>query len=87
MTEEKCSCICCGEVMYNLAHDFGSKGYQPSGGVAFKSYGHYGSTEFDPMDGSWVELVVCDDCFKFLMKCDVFHTEFSEQCLEEMDDV
>jgi hypothetical protein len=50
-------CIACGKSLLNLA----TEGYQPSGGLAFQTSGHYGST-FDPMDGSTLEIVVCDDC-------------------------
>lgn len=35
---------------------------QPYGGTSFVSHGHYGSTIFDPMDGSFLELQICDDC-------------------------
>lgn len=37
---------------------------QPYPGTAFMSYGHYGSTYFDPMDGSSIEINVCDDCLR-----------------------
>lgn len=35
---------------------------QPYGGLAFTSGGHYGGTRFDPMDGSFLEVNICDDC-------------------------
>lgn len=43
---------------------------QPYGGVHFHSYGHYGSTVFDPMDGvtSW-NIAVCDACLVSKMHC------------------
>ncbi len=41
---------------------------QPSGGLAFQSHGHYGSTAFDPMDGHYLELNICDDCLRRLSK-------------------
>lgn len=37
---------------------------QPLKGLAFISYGHYGSEYFDPMDGSTIEIVICDNCLK-----------------------
>lgn len=37
-------------------------GNQPHGGTAFSTHGHYGSTVFDPMDGSSLELNICDKC-------------------------
>ena len=30
--------------------------------IAFISHGNYGSTIFDPMDGSYLEIYVCDQC-------------------------
>lgn len=32
------------------------------GGVAFLSHGHFGSSVFDPMDGSIIQIVLCDPC-------------------------
>lgn len=37
---------------------------QPSLGLAFQSHGHYGSIVFDPMNGSYLEINVCDPCLK-----------------------
>lgn len=35
----------------------------PSDGLHFRTYGHYGSTVFDPMDGSkFLDIVICDLC-------------------------
>lgn len=36
----------------------------PIGGTVFRTYGHYGSSVFDPMDASYLEVVVCDGCLK-----------------------
>lgn len=30
---------------------------------AFRAHGQYGSTKFDPVDGSWLEVNICDECF------------------------
>ena len=35
---------------------------QPYRGTVFTSHGHYGSTAFDPLDGTYLELTVCDRC-------------------------
>lgn len=53
-------CIVCRGTMQNIDED----GNQPSGGVAFSTSGHYGSTVFDPMDGTVIEINVCDDCLR-----------------------
>ncbi len=37
---------------------------QPWAGTTFHSEGQYGSTIFDPMDGSFLEINICDDCLK-----------------------
>lgn len=34
----------------------------PIEGLHFKSYGHYGTAVFDPMDGSSIDIVICDSC-------------------------
>lgn len=39
-----------------------SEDNQPSEGTAFTTEGHYGSTAFDPMDGSRLEVNICDEC-------------------------
>lgn len=56
---DTCNCIACGKPMKNYQDD-GT--LQPSGGLAFQTQGHYGSAVFDPMDGSLLEIAVCDDC-------------------------
>ena len=38
-------------------------------GVAFASYGHYGTAYFDPMDGSKIEIVICDPCLTENEEC------------------
>jgi hypothetical protein len=35
---------------------------QPYAATAFTTHGHYGSTVFDPMDHSYLELTICDEC-------------------------
>lgn len=35
---------------------------QPYKATAFSTQGHYGSTFFDPMDGSHLEINICDEC-------------------------
>src|SRR5688500_10712974 len=55
-------CIACGHRLGDSCPGF--VGNQPLGGTAFFSYGHYGSTAFDPMDGQFLELNVCDPCLR-----------------------
>lgn len=58
MSDFKCICIACRKEMKNYMSD----GLQPDDGICFYSKGHYGSTVFDPMDGSYLEICVCDEC-------------------------
>ncbi|MFA7407867.1 MAG: hypothetical protein WCY93_08655 [Anaerolineaceae bacterium] len=52
-------CIVCGKELKNLQDN---EIVQPYDGVAFHTYGHYGSTVFDPCGGPGIEIVVCDQC-------------------------
>lgn len=54
-------CIVCDK---KLEPAFDETINQPSDGLAFQTRGHYGSTFFDPMDGSWIEVNICDECLK-----------------------
>lgn len=51
-------CFKCDRSLTNAFMD----GIQPIEGTAFLTHGHYGSTYFDPMDGSKIEIVICDKC-------------------------
>ncbi len=57
-SENTCTCIKCGKEMQNLMDEQ----LQPVEGCAFRTYGHYGTAVFDPMDGSFLEIAVCDTC-------------------------
>lgn len=52
-------CVCCGKEMPNIME---RKGVQPVGGLEFHTAGHYGSTFFDPMDGTLLIVGICDEC-------------------------
>jgi hypothetical protein len=51
-------CIVCGSKLKN----FGSDENYPLRGVEFVAKGHYGSTVFDPRDGSRIIVNICDKC-------------------------
>lgn len=65
-------CLVCGCVLAHAAGPLGGevdeRGFalnQPSGGTAFSTGGHYGSTVFDPMgSGERLDIAVCDPCLK-----------------------
>lgn len=52
-------CICCGRIFETF---YGPN--QPGDGLGFYSLGAYGSTVFDPMDGSSIAINVCDPCIQ-----------------------
>lgn len=54
-------CLLCGKALENT--DTTAEN-QPYGGTAFETHGHYGSTAFDPMNGSMLEINVCDPCLR-----------------------
>ena len=56
-------CVRCEKALQNIQPNIG---FQPDDGLAFYTNGHYGSTFFDPMDGSYLEIAVCDPCAKRL---------------------
>lgn len=58
-------CIVC-ETQLDTAFDPSQN--QPYKGTVFMTQGHYGSTFFDPMNGSCLEIVVCDECCKKAME-------------------
>lgn len=60
------NCIICDEEVENwdIAYPENEKPVHPIGGTVFRTYGHYGSSVFDPMDASYLEIVVCDTCLK-----------------------
>lgn len=55
------NCIVCKKPLVNTGPS-PCEDNQPSGGTAFHSSGHYGSTAFDPMDGTYLEINICDPC-------------------------
>jgi hypothetical protein len=65
-TETKIGCLACGKELDNLEYTTRSKGTKievhPMGGLHFRTYGNYGSTVFDPMDGTYLDIAICDVC-------------------------
>lgn len=55
-------CVRCDKELKNIV----TQGHQPCDGLAFHTYGHYGSTYFDPMNGSYLQLTICDECVEEL---------------------
>lgn len=53
-------CLMCGKLLKSVLPSPDVN--QPMGGTSFTTQGHYGSTLFDPMDGTRLELNVCDPC-------------------------
>ena len=66
-TESKIGCIACGKELDNLEYTTRSNGTKvevhPMNGLHFRTYGHYGSTIFDPMGtGAYLDVAICDVC-------------------------
>lgn len=59
MPREAKPCIICGKELENV--DVASTN-QPSEGLNFYSHGQYGTTVFDPMNGEYLEINICDTC-------------------------
>jgi hypothetical protein len=57
MSTKALPCIVCGTELESFRDP-----NQPLGGLAFATKGHYGSTVFDAMDGSTLEITICDAC-------------------------
>lgn len=64
-------CFCCGKTLDNWVYDCKrSDGgvthvtVHPMQGLHFQTYGHYGSSIFDPMDGkaTTLDIAICDAC-------------------------
>jgi len=61
----KIPCIVCHKELNNLdydMHDGKRVEVHPMDGLHFRTYGHYGSTVFDPMDGTSLDIAICDHC-------------------------
>lgn len=59
MAKETVPCIVCNRALLNVVEDADN---QPEDGTALWTWGHYGSTAFDPMDGQTLEFNICDPC-------------------------
>jgi len=51
---------------------------QPDDAVWFSAYGQYGSTVFDPCDGSQLRINVCDQCLAERSEL-VWHERYVDQ--------
>ena len=62
----KTNCMICAKEVENWdeAYPEGNTKIHPIGGTVFRTYGHYGSTVFDPMNATYMEIVICCDCLK-----------------------
>ena len=56
-------CIACGKENEPVGFNETEFCNQPYGATSFNSWGHYGSTVFDPMgSGVFLEINICDGC-------------------------
>lgn len=54
-------CLVCSRVLKNVCSQ---EDNQPYGGTEFRTYGHYGSTFWDSLDGEELVLNICDSCLR-----------------------
>lgn len=57
-------CFKCGKHLESAFPPEHTDNNQPYAGTTFVSHGHYGSTVFDEMSDSYLELNLCDDCLR-----------------------
>jgi len=56
-------CVVCDREIENMDDSYINS---PYAATAFETQGHYGSTIFDPMNGTYLELNICDPCIRRL---------------------
>lgn len=54
-------CFKCGKTLRNASAE---EDNQPQEGTEFRTYGHYGSTFWDSLDGEELILNICDECLR-----------------------
>lgn len=65
----KCTCIICFRELDDFNETTGiDSGFHPIDGLEFVTYGHYGSSVFDPVNGDSLRLVICDTCVREELK-------------------
>lgn len=55
-------CLICGIRLHNM--DGRTDNNHPENGIEFVTWGHYGTTMFDPMDHSMLVINLCDSCLE-----------------------
>lgn len=58
------TCIICDYQPDTAFNGWPGDGNQPYKAIAFHTRGHYGSTFFDPLDGTMIEINVCGSCLQ-----------------------
>lgn len=84
----KTNCIICKREVENWdeAYPEDKPQVHPIDGTVFRTYGHYGSSVFDPMDASYLEVVFCDSCLKELMRNSVVYKGVNKQYESELEE-
>ena len=84
----KTNCIICKREVENWdeAYPEDKPQIHPIDGTVFRTYGHYGSSVFDPMDASYLEVVFCDPCLKELMESGVVYKGLNGRYAAELEE-
>ena len=82
----KTNCIVCNTEVDNWdVYPEDKPQVHPIGGTVFRTYGHYGSSVFDPMDASYLDIVICDGCLKSRLACTYsgVNAQYAEQLAQQ----
>jgi hypothetical protein len=80
----KINCIICAAELENWGvYPPNKTVVHPIGGTAFRTYGNYGSSVFDPMDASYLDVVICDSCLTDRM--DRAYEGINEEYKQQLD--
>lgn len=84
----KTNCIICKCDVENwdIAYPEDKPMVHPIGGTVFRTYGHYGSSVFDPMDASYLEVVFCDSCLTERLNNAFVYEGINEKYAKELEE-
>jgi hypothetical protein len=80
--ETKVECFICDKSLDNWdyeTHNGEKITVHPMSGLHFRTYGHYGSAIFDPMDDSSIDIAICDECVESRKNKIYGYNEFTRQ--------
>ena len=74
-------CLLCQRALNSVG--FGSRELnQPAEAVTFTAHGQYGSTMFDPMDGTKLQVNICDSCLRVAARQQLVYLIHTDRMIE-----